>query len=54
MKFKDAELVGIPAHITIGAKTLAVNKIELKSRKLRQNILVERADLLKEIKAIIG
>ncbi|MCX5705282.1 MAG: proline--tRNA ligase [Candidatus Omnitrophica bacterium] len=54
VKFKDAELIGIPAFITIGAKTLAVNKIELKSRKLRQNILVERVDLLKEIKAIIG
>jgi prolyl-tRNA synthetase len=54
VKFKDAELIGIPAHITIGAKTLALNKVEIKSRKLRQNILVERVNLLKEIKAITG
>ncbi len=54
VKFKDAELIGIPALITIGAKTLAVNKIELKSRKLRQNILVERVDLVGQVRNIIG
>ena len=53
VKFKDAELIGIPAHITIGAKTLAMNKIEIKSRKLRQNILVERADLMRDVRSIV-
>jgi prolyl-tRNA synthetase len=54
VKFKDAELIGIPVHITIGAKTLALNKIEVKSRKKRQNILVDRADILKEVRSILG
>lgn len=54
VKFKDAELIGIPVHITIGAKTLALNKIEVKSRKKRQNILVDRVDILKEVRSILG
>ena len=33
VKFKDADLIGIPLRITIGSKTFAEGKIEIKSRK---------------------
>jgi prolyl-tRNA synthetase len=49
VKFKDADLVGIPIQVIIGQKTLAQNKIEVKARKAKQGVLLERKDLLKEI-----
>ena len=33
MKFKDADLIGIPLRVTIGPKTLAQNAVEIKVRK---------------------
>ena len=35
VKFKDADLIGIPTHIVIGEKTLKEGLIELKDRKSR-------------------
>jgi prolyl-tRNA synthetase len=32
VKFKDADLIGIPLRVTIGAKGLATGNIELKPR----------------------
>ena len=32
MKFKDADLIGMPLRVTIGAKGLAAGTIELKPR----------------------
>ncbi len=33
VKFKDADLIGIPIRITVGAKSLAEGKVEVRSRK---------------------
>ncbi|MBN2538544.1 MAG: proline--tRNA ligase, partial [Deltaproteobacteria bacterium] len=33
VKFKDADLIGIPIRITIGAKSLAEGKVEVRFRK---------------------
>jgi prolyl-tRNA synthetase len=33
VKFKDADLLGIPYRITIGPKKLAEGKVEIKSRR---------------------
>ena len=33
VKFKDADLIGIPYRITIGPKKLAEGKVEIKSRR---------------------
>jgi prolyl-tRNA synthetase len=32
VKFKDADLIGIPVRITIGEKALAEDKVEVKAR----------------------
>jgi prolyl-tRNA synthetase len=37
VKFKDADLVGYPLRVTIGAKTLAEGKVELLERKTRKS-----------------
>ncbi len=41
VKFKDADLVGYPLRLTIGAKALAEGKVELYNRSTRQVELVE-------------
>ena len=33
VKFKDADLIGIPFRITVGPKKLAEGKVEIKSRR---------------------
>lgn len=36
VKFKDADLIGIPTHVVIGEKTLKEGLVELKDRKSRE------------------
>jgi len=43
VKFKDADLVGIPLRLTVGSKTLAQGFVELKPRDEKDN---KRAELL--------
>jgi prolyl-tRNA synthetase len=42
VKFNDADLVGMPVRVTIGAKSLKDNKVEV---KLRSSDEVEKVDL---------
>ena len=37
VKFKDADLIGIPIRITIGAKSIAENNAEIKLRRDKRN-----------------
>jgi len=53
VKFKDADLIGIPIRITIGSKNLALGKVELKIRKTGENILCKLQDVLKEVQTMI-
>jgi prolyl-tRNA synthetase len=42
VKFKDADLLGIPLRVTIGPKTLAQGAVEIKTRKGKQMELVAK------------
>jgi prolyl-tRNA synthetase len=44
VKFKDADLLGIPVRMVVGAKSLAEGKVELSLRRDRQKILVTPAE----------
>lgn len=52
VKFKDADLLGIPIRITIGDKSLAENKVEVKVRRGRENIKIGLDVLAAEIEKI--
>ena len=41
VKFKDADLIGIPIRVTVGQKALAEGKVELKGRTEKQAELLE-------------
>jgi len=45
VKFKDADLIGIPLHLVIGQKGTSLNKVELKLRGKKEISLVEPKSL---------
>ncbi|HMK44450.1 MAG TPA: proline--tRNA ligase [Dissulfurispiraceae bacterium] len=49
VKFKDADLIGIPLHIVIGERGLRENVIELKTRRTKQSIKVPVENAVREI-----
>jgi len=54
VKFKDADLIGIPLRITIGPKSLAENKLELKKRWENEIIMVDSKEIVNLVKTIIA
>ena len=50
VKFKDADLLGIPRQVIIGRESLKKNTLELKIRRSQKRIMLAKAQLLQEIK----
>lgn len=53
VKFKDADLIGIPVKITIGPKSLQESQVEVKKRWEKENQLVPIDDIVEVVKSII-
>jgi len=53
VKFKDADLIGIPLRVTIGAKGLDKGCIELRTRRDSKTIEVPLGDAVKTLQSII-
>ena len=53
VKFKDADLIGYPIRITVGSKTLAESKVEIKERKSGNTILVNISEVVAKVTQII-
>jgi prolyl-tRNA synthetase len=53
VKFKDADLIGIPLRIVVGQKNLLQGKVELKIRKNGENKLYSMQEIVQEVKQII-
>ncbi len=49
VKFKDADLMGIPIRITIGKKALASNQLELRHRRTKEVTLVPQRNVLEAV-----
>lgn len=49
VKFKDADLIGIPIQVIIGEKGLKENKIEIKKRRTKESKLVSLSKAVVEI-----
>jgi prolyl-tRNA synthetase len=54
IKFKDADLVGIPLRLTVGSKGLAEGKVELRQRRTKETVLVEKDRAAAYIKGIVN
>lgn len=53
VKFKDADLIGIPLRITIGPKLLQENKVEVKKRWENESQVIELDRIIDEVTEII-
>jgi len=54
MKFKDADLIGVPIRLTIGSKNLEKGIVEMKLRKDANLFLVNRAEVVEKIKNFVS
>ncbi len=54
VKFKDADLIGIPLRIVVGSKNLAEGKVELKDRKTGEVLLLTIAEAVARVKAMVA
>ena len=54
VKFKDADLIGIPLRIVVGSKNLAEGKVELKIRKTGEVLLLTVAEAVAKVTALVG
>lgn len=52
VKFNDADLIGLPIHVTVGEKGLKEGMVELKPRKKKENQLVPVEEIVKRINSI--
>ena len=53
VKFKDADLIGIPLRVVAGPKNLAQGQVELKIRKTGESRLYAVSDIVSEVQKII-
>lgn len=54
VKFKDADLIGIPLRIVVGSKNLSQDRVELKIRKTGETRLYPKSDIVFEARTIIA
>jgi prolyl-tRNA synthetase len=53
VKFKDADLIGIPCRVVVGEKNLEKGKVELKRRGEKESRLIEAAEAADELAGIV-
>jgi prolyl-tRNA synthetase len=53
VKFKDADLIGIPIHVVIGEKNLKEGKVEIKDRRTKEAEKVDIEEIAERIKEMI-
>lgn len=54
VKFKDADLLGMPVQVIVGEKKLADNLVEVKIRKTGERFDVKIDELLAKVKELLG
>jgi len=53
VKFKDADLIGIPLRLTLGEKNLKKGWVEIKKRRTGEIFLVKREEVVSKVKEMI-
>ena len=52
VKFKDADLIGIPVRVVVGAKSLAEGKVEVSLRRDREKIATPPAEAVAKVREL--
>jgi len=53
VKFKDADLIGIPLRVTLGEKNLIKGLVEIKKRRTGDVLLVKKEEVFSKVKELI-
>jgi prolyl-tRNA synthetase len=53
VKFKDADLIGIPLRVTLGEKNLKKGLVEIKKRRTGEILLVKKEEALSRVEELI-
>jgi prolyl-tRNA synthetase len=53
VKFKDADLIGIPLRVTLGERNLKKGLVEIRKRRTGEVSLVKKEEVLSKIKEMI-
>jgi prolyl-tRNA synthetase len=53
VKFKDADLIGIPLRVTVGAKAVKEGNLELRIRKTKEQLLVKPTELVDKVQEVL-
>jgi prolyl-tRNA synthetase len=54
VKFADADLIGIPFRLTVSARTLKENAVELKGRTEEKGVMIPRGEIVAKVRALAG
>ncbi|MEE8046326.1 MAG: proline--tRNA ligase [Dehalococcoidia bacterium] len=54
VKFKDADLMGIPARVVISSRSLENGGVEVKARREKNGEIVAESDMLDAVKKLLG
>ena len=54
VKFKDADLIGLPVRVVVGAKSLADGKVEVSLRRDRERQHVEPGEVVERVRALLA
>ena len=54
VKFKDADLIGIPIRVVVGAKSLADGQIELSTRRSREREMVAKDGVIERVQELLA
>lgn len=54
IKFKDADLIGIPLRVTLGEKNVRSGLVEIRKRKTGETLVVKKEEVVSKIKEMIA
>ena len=54
VKFKDADLIGVPVRVVVGKKGLANGEIELSARRDRERVMAAPGEVITKVETMLG
>jgi prolyl-tRNA synthetase len=53
VKFKDADLLGIPYRVTVGSRAIREGQVEIRNRRTQEDALVPIAETVPHVQALL-
>jgi len=54
VKFKDADLIGVPVRVVISSRSLENGGVEVKSRTSKDSEIISESDVLAIVQKVLG